>query len=107
MFEHLNTYEEFCAIVMRKEIRELWLRKDVFVCKPVSFAFFPSRSRKARRALRHVSESRHKDRKPRKAQRIGVDEGKTAFFLYTQDPSVISLLLTSLFVKTSTEIKLK
>lgn len=44
--------------------------------------FFFSRSCKARGPLCHVSESRHKDCKPRKAQRIRLNEGKISFLLW-------------------------
>lgn len=44
--------------------------------------FFSSRPCKARDPLCHMSESRHKDCKPRKAQRIRVNEGKISFFFW-------------------------
>lgn len=73
---------------------QLWLNCEQVNCSAMmqtnsflsTFSFFlffsPSRPCKARSPLCHMSESRHKDCKPRKAQRISVNEGKISFFLW-------------------------
>lgn len=78
----------FCAIVIK-----LWASQLLRCCRPMITpivflqpflsSFFPPLSRpcKARGPLCHMSESCNKDCKPRKAQRIRVNEGKISFFL--------------------------
>lgn len=80
-------WKGFCAVVIKLHspvadqccgCRPM-IRPVVFF-QPFSSFLFSSRPCKARDPLCHMSESRHKDCKPRKAQWIRVNEGKISFF---------------------------